>query len=66
MRVKVRVEEIELDGDDSEYPVPSVEVTCTRCKHSVQVFGTSEASIKRGCLMLREECPEGESNFYAD
>jgi hypothetical protein len=63
-RVEVRVEEIELDNDH-EIPVASVRVTCRRCGHALEIYGTSEASVRRGCVMLREECPRGESNFYA-
>lgn len=65
MKVKVLIEEIEIEGE-SGYPVESIEATCSRCKHSVEVFGRSDASIRRACLMLREECPRGENNFYAD
>lgn len=64
MLVKVTVEEIEMEGDHDN-PVDGVEVCCGRCGHTVEVFGTSDASVKRGCVMLREECPKGESNFYA-
>ena len=66
MRVKVKVEEIEIEEDDGEHirTVDGVSVCCGRCGHKVEVFGTSDASIKRGCVMLREECPKGESNFY--
>lgn len=49
-------------GRDQE----GVEVTCKKCKHSVQIFGRSDASIRRGCATLREECPNMERNFYTD
>lgn len=62
MRVFVTVDEIELEGDYA--PVDSLEVTCERCGYSVEVFGMSEASERAACAKLREECPEGESNFY--
>ena len=63
--VRVTVEEIELDGDKGgRGEVPSVRVTCARCSHEVEVYGTSDDSVTRGCVMLREECPRGESNFY--
>lgn len=64
MRVNVTVEEVELEGDHDN-PIDGVAVCCGRCGHTVEVFGTSDASIKRGCVMLREECPKGEKNFYA-
>lgn len=57
------IEEVELEGDHGV--VPGLEVVCQRCGHTVKVFGTDEASAKRAAVMLREECPEGEDNFYA-
>lgn len=62
MKVNVEVQEIELDGDYG--PVDGVCVTCTRCGHQAEVFGTSVQSVRRGCIMLRDECPEDESNYY--
>lgn len=65
MRVECSVEETTLmseTGDD----VPSVVVTCHRCGHSTESFGTGERSIRRCLVLLREECPEGEENFYVD
>ena len=63
MHVDVEVEETELEND-SGIMIPGLALTCSRCRHSVEVFGTSDASAKRGAVMLREECPEGENNFY--
>lgn len=68
-QVSVRVEEIDLDGDhDPEYgeppKIPSLCLTCNRCEHSVEVYGQTSASLKRGMVMLREGCPKGESNYY--
>jgi hypothetical protein len=62
MRVKCEVEEVELDGDHGT--VPGVCLTCGECDHKVEVFGTSGRSIRRGLVMLREECPNGEENYY--
>lgn len=64
MRVKCEVEEIELEGDYA--PVAGLCVTCSRCNHQVEVFGTSDRSIRRALVMLRDECPEGENNFYEE
>jgi hypothetical protein len=64
MRIPCSVDEIELEGDYGE--VPSVCATCTRCGHSTESFGTSEASIRRCLVLLREECPNQESNFYVE
>ena len=62
--VTVNVEETTLAGDYG-VDVAGIEVTCTRCEHVVEVFGTGDASVKRGCVMLRDECPRHENNFYA-
>ncbi len=62
MKVDCEVSSVDMDGDYAT--IPGVCVTCTRCQHEVEVYGESGASIRRGLLMLREECPKGESNFY--
>jgi hypothetical protein len=62
MKVKCTIDEIELEGDHGE--VPSVKVTCSRCDHVVESYGTSSASIRRCLALMREECPYKESNFY--
>jgi hypothetical protein len=62
MKVACDVEEVELEGDCA--PVPSVCVTCTRCDHCVESYGTTDASVRRSLAVMREECPRGENNFY--
>jgi hypothetical protein len=62
MRVPVQIERIDLDGDYA--PVPSVQATCTRCGHRTQSYGTSGRSVRRCLATLREECPQGEKNYY--
>lgn len=64
MRVTCDSEEIELDGDHAG-GVPGLCVTCSRCDHAAEVYGTSDRSLRRALVMLREECPNGENNFYA-
>lgn len=63
MKVTVQIEEEELDGDYGGY-VPGIRLTCSRCGHEVTVFGTESPSARRGAIMLRDECPNSESNFY--
>lgn len=63
MKVEVEIVEKVLEGDNGN-DVQGIEARCTRCDHTVEVFGTGEASIKRGCAMLRDACPRGERNFY--
>jgi hypothetical protein len=62
MRVECEVEEVELDGDFGA--VPGVCARCSRCGHETESFGTGGNSVRRCLATLREECPEGESNFY--
>ena len=61
---KVECEVGEADVMYEGHYVPGVCVTCGRCGHEVEVGGQSGASIRRGLVTLREECPEGERNFY--
>ncbi len=63
MRVKVELDEDYFLGDFGG-DVPGLRVTCSRCGHSVEVFGQEESSAKRGAATLREECPENEDNRY--
>lgn len=42
----------------------SVTATCSRCGHETESCGSSEESIRRCLVMMREECPLGESNWY--
>lgn len=64
MRVECAIEETLLEGDYAE--VEGVTATCSRCDHETESFGTSDASIKRCLVLLREECPNGEQNFYVE
>ena len=51
-----------MEGDHGD--VEGIRVRCTRCEHECEVYGTSLRSVRRGLVMLREECPYDESNFY--
>lgn len=62
MKISVSIDEDELEGDYGS--VPGLRLTCSRCGHSVEVFGNEVPSAQRGAVMLREECPNGEKNFY--
>jgi len=63
MRIETEVEEIEMENDSGR-TVDGLQVTCSRCQHAVEVYGTSDASARRGGVMLAEECPNKERNFY--
>lgn len=64
MRVNCTIEETELPGDYGE--VPSVRATCSRCGHQTESYGTSDVSIRRCLVLLREECPKDENNYYVN
>jgi hypothetical protein len=62
MRVEVTIEEVDdIDGDRR-----GVRATCSRCDHETESFGTGPKSRVRCVLLLREECPLAEENFYID
>lgn len=65
MNVECRVEETELEGDHGG-SVDGVCARCSRCQHVTESFGTSEASRRRCLVLMREECPRHESNFYVE
>ncbi len=59
------VEEITLMGDHLK-EVPAVAVTCGRCGHETESFGTGQPSVRRCLVLMREECPRKEGNFYVE
>ncbi len=65
MKIFCTVTETEITND-AGYEVESVCAECPRCGHVTESFGTSGASIRRCLVLLRDECPRGESNFYED
>ena len=69
MRVECEVEHVTLDGDYTDragnpVQVDGVRAICGRCGHVTESFGTSDRSIRRCAVLLHEECPRGENNFY--
>lgn len=63
MRINCEIDETELENDEG-YEIPGVVATCSKCQHSTESFGTSDASIRRCLALMREECPMCENNFY--
>ena len=51
-------------ADGTPVEVPCVEARCSRCGHTTESYGDSEASVKRCMVLMREGCPRGEHNFY--
>lgn len=64
-RVECEIFDTVLENDDG-VQIDSVCATCTRCDHETESFGTSEASVKRCLVLMREECPNSEENFYVE
>ena len=64
MKVPCSVSHEELENENG-CPVDGVVVSCSRCGHQTESFGTGDASVRRCLALLREECPRGEHNFYA-
>jgi hypothetical protein len=62
MRVEVEISHTDVEGDHGT--VAGLLLTCDRCGHEVEVLGTSGASARYGAIKLKEECPNGEKNFY--
>ena len=66
IRVDVHVEETR--HGDPHWRLRSARVThvtCTRCGHTTEAFGDSDASARRACIELRDTCPKGQRNFYS-
>lgn len=64
-KVECTIEDCKIETEDGR-KVSGVVATCTRCGHATESFGTGENSIKRCLVLLREECPEGEENYYVE
>lgn len=64
-RIECEIEEVTLEGDSGR-EIDGIQATCTACDHKTESFGTSERSVKRCLILMREECPQGEENFYVE
>jgi hypothetical protein len=62
MSVQCTIEQAELEGDYGT--VDGITVTCSRCGHATESYGTHAGSIRRCLALLREECPKGQRNYY--
>lgn len=58
--IEVTIEDIEMEGERGI--VRGLAVCCERCAAVVEVYGNGDASVKRACAMLRDQCSE--KNFY--
>ena len=51
--------------DEAGRAAKGLVLTCSRCGETVEVFGTTGASLRRGFVKLREACKET-GNFYVE
>lgn len=65
MKVECEVVQLDLDNDRGG-TTPGVSATCSRCDHCETSFGTGDKSVRRCLVLLKENCPEGETNYYVD
>jgi hypothetical protein len=64
-RIEFQIEETELENDSGRM-IPGVIARCSECDHETESYGTGENSRKRCLVLMREECPCGDDNFYVD
>lgn len=62
MEVECEIQELVLEDGMMD----GVMAECGNCGHQTTSNGTGEASIRRCLALMREECPEGERNFYVE
>ncbi|WP_420598642.1 hypothetical protein [Neptuniibacter sp.] len=56
-----------VSTNDDGYDVDSVYAECKKCgAKSDEIWGTSETSINRALMNLKESCPKKENNFYKE
>ncbi len=65
MRINVEINETTLTNDDDR-DVDGVIAYCSKCGHETESYGTGDNSRLRCLALMREECPNGERNFYVE
>lgn len=61
--VNCSIEEFDAEGS-SRKPVRSVRATCSTCGHITESFGTGPKSVARCLVLMRNECPQNQTNYY--
>jgi len=58
--------EVYEDSEVNDYGTdsPCIRAVCSKCGYETMSFGNSEASVRRCPVLMREECPLNEENFY--
>lgn len=62
-KVECDVEYDDIENDSGNL-VPGVVVSCTECEHAEEAYGQTAKSVRRCLALLRENCPEGQENYY--
>ncbi len=52
------------DYNDYDTTTPTTTAVCGRCGHRITSWGNGDASIRRCLVLLKNECPNQENNFY--
>ena len=63
MNVACTIDYVDLENDDRR-EVESVRATRSTCGHETESFGTSAVRVRRCLVLMREECPHHQSNWY--
>ena len=66
MIVHCTIEDDYVEHEDSGRSVPGTVAICLKCGHTTKAYGTTEGSRKRCLYLMRQECPQGESNYYVE
>ncbi len=63
MKIECEVEEDDVPNERGGTQ-SGVKATCGECGHVERSFGTGEKSVKRCLILLKENCPRNETNYY--
>jgi len=64
LEIVLQVEPDVIQDKDTGRMVDGIRVTCPNCDHVVECFGRTDRSEKRACMVMREECPEGDGDAH--
>lgn len=62
-KIEVELEFVDIENDNGKI-IPGVRAICSECGNQTESFGTKSPSINRCLVLMREECPNNERNFY--
>jgi hypothetical protein len=65
-RVEVNIEEVDDIENEQGRMQDGVRATCSECDHVTESFGQGPKSRMRCIMLMKDECPNNEDNFYVD